>query len=387
MSRLMQSPVAAGSDWEALLASLQARPGAAALTTAPLSLLRAVLVAPVAVARWIAERAPQLAAKSALHILVVGAEKLDAVDQGRWYQLLPALLGADLDVRVTLVGDRLDAGARSPVRALAPSPAARLHAGSLASYLAVHSAGEHDLVFLFHPGFQKHRGWLHDASLAALVAAGAPLVASAYGQDESEVDRWVAQCHGYSTHAETLLNPFCLDFSDADSALHWGRALWQFADRIPDPGAQVDHGRLARLDQLSRMVMHSIALGNTPLAPQGAMVAISASNGASRKLIYLFDEYFLDPGCSDVLALRAGELQSVVTLPAAAIADYPGSDASDLERAVWAAAIKTEHLMAHYDLPVDDETGHVLARAMHADLTQKVDALLEGCQPKFQRSG
>jgi hypothetical protein len=378
MSRLMRSPVAACSDWDALLASLLARPGGEALGAIPPPLLRAVLAAPAAVARWIAERAPQLAAKSTVHILVAGAEKLDAVDQGRWYRLLPALLDADLDVRVTLVGDRLDAGARSPAHALAPPLAARLHTGSLASYVNAHGSAQHDLVFLFHPGFQKHRGWLHDASLAALVVAGAPPIASAYGPDEAEVDRWVAQCHGYSANAETLLNPFCLDFSDADSALHWGRALWQFGDRIPGPGAQVDQVRLARLDQLSRMVMHSIALGNTPLATQGAMVTIKASSGASRKLIYLFDEYLLDPDGADVLALRAGELQRVATLPAAAIAAYPGSGASELERAVWAAAIKAEHLIAHYELPVDDPTGHVLARAMHADLTQKVDALLEG---------
>jgi hypothetical protein len=379
MARLAQSPVAACSDWSALLALLQSQPGGAALAAAPTKILQAVLAAPVAVARWIAERAPQLAAKSPLHVLVVGAEKLDAVDQGCWYQMLPMLLATELDLRVTLVGDRLDAGASSPVRAFAPAIPARLHRGLLASFLAAQGTGTHDLVFLFHPGFQKHRGWLCDASLAALVAAGAPTVAAAYGQDESEVDRWVAQCHGYSTHAETLLNPFWLDFSDADSEVHWGRALWQFGGQVPAAGAQVDHVRLAQLDRLSRMVMHSIALGNTPLAPQGSAVKLNASNGASRELIYLFDEYFLDPGCSDVLALRAGGLQRVFTLPATAIADYPRSNARDLDRAVWAAGIKAEHLMPHYDMPADDETGYVLARAMHADLTQKVDALLKGC--------
>jgi hypothetical protein len=378
MSRLARSPVAACSDWDSLLALLQAQPSGAALTAAPKKLLQAVLAAPVAVALWIAERAPQLARKSPLHVLVVGAEKLDAVDQGRWYQLLPVLLATDLDVRVTLVGDRLDAEACSPVRALAPRIPARLHEGSLASFLPAQGTGKQDLVFLFHPGFQKHRGWLGDASLAALVAAGALPVAVAYGQDESEVDRWVARCHGYSTHAETLLNPFWLDFSDAESEVHWGRALWQFGGQVPGPGVQVDHVRLAQLDQLSRMVMHSIALGNTPLAPQGTLVTLNASNGASRRLIYLFDEYFLDPECSDVLALRAGGLQRVFTLPDTALADYPRSNARDLDRAVWAAAIKAQHLMGHYDLPADDETGLVLARAMHADLTQKVDALLKG---------
>jgi hypothetical protein len=377
MTRLAQAPVATCSDWDSLLALLQAHPRGSMLAAAPKKLLQAVLAAPVAVALWIAERAPHLAARCPVHILVVGAEKLDAVDQGRWYQLLPMLLATDLDVRVTLVGDRLDADASSRLRALAPRIPARLHAGSIASFLAGQGAAEPHLVFLFHPGFQKHRGWLSDTSLAALVAAGAPPVAVAYGQDESEVDRWVAQCHGYSTRRETLLNPFALDFSDAHSQLQWGRALWQFADEPPDPGASVDDVRLARLDQLSRMVMHSITLGNAPLAPQGAMVALDASNGARRQLIYIFDQYFLDPGCGGVFALRAGGLQQVCTLPATAIADHPGNDASDLERAVWAAAMKAEHLMAYYDCPVDDETGHVLARAMHADLTHKVDALLE----------
>lgn len=370
--------VAVCGDWAALLAALQARPVGAGLAAVPRALACAVLAAPVAIARWIAECAPQLAAQPELHILVVGAEKLDAVDQGRWYQSLPALLGVELAIRVTLVGEQLDAEASSPARAWAPQTPARLHTGSLASYLADFPADKHDLVFLFHPGFQKHQAWLRDASLAALVAAGAPPVVAAYEQDESEVDRWVVECHGYSTRNKLLLNPFYLDFSDAGSSVRWARALWQFGDRIPEPDAQVDHARLARLDQLTRMVMHSITLGNTPLAPYGAKVTLNASDGASRSLIYLFDEYFLDPAKAGVHALRAGRLEHVATLPTTALADYPQEDATELARAVWSAAIKAQYLMQRYALPADEAAGHALARAMHADLTQKVDTLLKG---------
>jgi hypothetical protein len=374
------APVAACSDWDSLFGALQAQVAhAAALAVAPRRLAQAVMVAPVAIARWIAERAPALArTPRPLTILVVGAEKLDAVDQGRWYQLLPALLGARIDVRVTLVGDCLDEGVRSPLHAAAPHTPARLHTGTLADFLATAALQGIDLVFLFHPGFQKHRGWLTDSSLARLVAAGVPTVAAAYGLDESEVDRWVAECYGYATQRAPVVNPFYLDLSDAHSQVHWARALWQFQAQAPRPDFRPDQVRLDQLERLSRMVMHSMASGKSPLAPHGARVALKASNGAARTLTYLFDEYFCDLAQGEVLALRAGALEALMTLPDSAIASYPPPQAGDLERALWAASIKARHLMSFYAAPVDEKAGHAQARAMYAELTHKVDALLKG---------
>jgi len=377
MSRLEQVPIAACEDWDALLAALQAQPGGERLAALPGTLSRAVLAAPAAMARWMAERAPQLTAKRELDILVAGAERLDAVDQGRWYQWVPALLGAPLDVHITLVGDRLDRERASPVRAHAPQAPAHLYQGALADYLDRGTTAEHDLVFLFHPGFQKHRGWLRDASITRLIAAGSTIVAAAYELDESEVDRWVVECHGFSSHGEPLLNPFFLDFSEAGSSLLWGRALWRFGDRVPSPGTAVDHARLARLDQLTRMVMHSIALGYKPIAPYGSEVVLNASNGTSRKLVYLFDEYFVDPEQAMILALRQGRLDALARLLPGMLAGRPGIGATELERAVWAGGIKAQHLMAYYTRLPDETTDYTLARAMHADLAQKVDALLQ----------
>jgi len=369
--------VATCEDWDALLAALNARDvGGARLAAVPRDLARAVLAAPAAVARWIALRAPHLAMKARLRVLVVGAERLDAADRGRWYQWLPVLLGAPLDLSVALVGESLEEALATPALSHAPHQPARLHSGALASYLDRVAPAEHDLAIVFHPGFQKHRGWLRDSSLAALLAAGVPVVAAAYEQEEAEVDRWVIECHGYSARGEILLNPFFLDLSDVGSSLFWGRALWQFGDRVPAPDEAVDDARLARLEQLSHMVMHSITLGHRPAAPHGAEVALEASDGSSRSVIYLFDDYFLVPGSGVVLALRNGVLTQVASLPAEAVAHLPGSGASALERAVWAAEIKARYLMPFYSRAPDQATGHTLARSMYSDLTRKVDALL-----------
>jgi len=362
-------------DWDALLARLRAtRQGGALAAEAKLVAL-GVLAAPVAVARWIVERAPGLAERASLLLLVVGAEKLDAVDGGRWHQLIPTLLGRALTLQVTLVGEQLDAKFNSPAYAGAPAPAAHCHVGSLASFLGSADPRAFDVAFVFHPGLQKHQGWLRDSSLARLIGAGVPLIASSYEHDEYEMDRWVAECHGFSVAGEALLNPFFLEFSEGGALVRWGRALWQFGAKIPAPGAAVDSERLAALEQLARMVMHTIALGNRPSSSYGATVEARASDGASRKLIYLFDDYFVDPAAAAVLVLRTGQLEAIASLPAEDLSACPGPDASDLERAVWAAGIKARHLMHLYPSFAEEQARQMLARSMHASLESKVDGL------------
>jgi len=102
-----RSPILAAGDWGGLLETLSRSPDGAALAEASRSVAMGVLAAPAAVARWIAERAPGLMERSPLRLLIVGAERLDAVDRGRWYHLIPALLGVEGRVDVTLVGERL----------------------------------------------------------------------------------------------------------------------------------------------------------------------------------------------------------------------------------------------------------------------------------------
>ena len=79
-------PILQCADWPALIATLAKQPAWRGLDGLSLQLASAVMVAPAAIARSIALRAPQLAQRDELSVLVIWAESVDAVDRGRWYQ-------------------------------------------------------------------------------------------------------------------------------------------------------------------------------------------------------------------------------------------------------------------------------------------------------------
>jgi hypothetical protein len=374
MNASTEPPVLA-SDWDALMANLSARDAIPALAAAPRPVVQGVLAAPTAVARWIAERAPHLRRAAALRLLILGAEKLDAVDSGRWYQAIPWLLGTTQRIEADLVGRELAAGFVSPLETAAPWPAARCHADALAGFLDPARALAFDLAFMFHPGFPKHQGWLRDGSLGRLLAAGVPLVVASYETDEYEMDRWVAECHGFAVAGEPLLNPLFLDFGEPANPVRWARALWQFAPTVPAPGHRVDDERLRALDELGHMVMHSMQSNQVPLQAYGAQVEGQTGDRSQLRLIYVFDCFFVEPQQGAVLAYRDGALQRVAEISPAELASYPGAGATALERAVWAAGIKARHLLPLYAEPVQAAASHAQARAMHADLQDKIEAL------------
>ncbi|MCC6534842.1 MAG: hypothetical protein IT531_20030 [Burkholderiales bacterium] len=364
------------ANWDALVATLAREHCAGALQAAPGPTVQGVLAAPVAIARWIASSQPVLAERDCLRLVVIGAEKLDAVDAGRWYQWLPALLGSPGRVEVTLIGDRLQTRFESPLRAQAPARAAELRIGTLADCSSAITPGGYDLAVLFHPGFQKHRGWLTDGSLAHVLAAGIPLLAASFEADEYEMDRWVIECYGFSVAGALVLNPLCVDLSEADAVVHWGGALWQFGPAIPAAGHAIDRERLAALDRLGDMVMHSLLLRLRPHAPYGVAVQARTAQGGTRALIYLFDDYFVDPLDGTVLALSGADFKPLARLDADELARHPGAEASALANAVWAAGVKYRRLLGTYPA-IDAEARRTSAGAMHASLEDKIQRLFE----------
>lgn len=366
-------PVLQAQNWDELIASVAARSAGAPLREATRPLAQGVLAAPAAVARWLAQSGPAL--PSVLRLLVVGAEKLDAADDGRWYQLLPELLGHTLRVDVTLVGDRLNRGFDSPLHDAAPGKPAQMHVGRLSDYLEAVGRPEIDLAVLFHPGFQKHRGWLGDGSLARLTGLGMPVVSVSYESDEAELEGWVVGCHGFEQLGTPVLNPFYIDFSDGKSQVHWGRAMWRLHRSAGADQRPVDQPRLDALDRLGEMVLHSIDLGRTMMASYGCSVSLRSAQGQTLGFIYVFDEFLVDPGDGGLFALRAGALERIGQLPTADLAAYPGGGASDLARAVWAADIKHRHLIGRYERTIDAEALHRRARGMHAELEDQVERI------------
>jgi hypothetical protein len=375
----MSPLVAAHGDWEALLAALAARPRWAALARLPAASARAALAAPVALAFWIAHRAPELAARARLRLLVIGAEALDAADEGRWYALLPELLDARFAVEATLVGAALDPEAASAGAALAPPAPARRRPGRLADFLREADRAAFDLAVVFHPGLQVHREWLEDGSLAQLLSAGVPLLASSYETDEFEMDRWVLECYGFAVAGDALVNPFFLELGEPEAPARWGRALWRFAERVPAAGTPPDRARLAALDLLTEMVMDSMLEEAAAAPAPGERVQLHASTGARRELIHVFDRHFADPETHRLWYLAPdGEMRAAGELPASDFEAWPGPGAREIERAVWAARIKAERLLARRSPRAGGEQRVERAARMRASLRARALAMLGG---------
>ena len=308
----------------------------------------AVLAAPAALARGIALFAPSLAQRSALSVLVIGAEATDAADQGRWYQAVGALLGCGAAIHVTLVGGELDPTFSSALAAVAPGTPATSLRTSLADFLLLHPVPTFDVAVMFQPGFQKYRDWLAAPGLVTLLKAGTVVVGSSYSSDEYEMERWVLECHGYRVSEICADNPFSLELGDRHSAIRWGGVLWQVS-AAPAEERQPDEQGLQALALLNRMVAHSMTVAGEPSPPLGTAVDFSAEKGKQISLIHIFDRRFVDPVSAAWYRLGDdGVLQKRGRLPVAEIAAYPGQSSRDIERAVWAAGIKARHLLTDY---------------------------------------
>ena len=364
-------------DWAGLIAELAMRDGLSYLCEIPLPVASAVLAAPAAIARWIALCMPQLAAAPELAILVIGAETTDAPDQGRWYQLIPELLDLRCGIKVTLIGQELDTGFSSAAAAHAPAVAAQCHREALSEFLIGHPAESFDLAVVFQPGLQKHRDWLTGGGFARLIAAGLPVIGSSYEADEYEVERWVLECYGYRVSAEPVLNPFFLELSDLMTSVRWGRALWQI-EAAPRPGSGVNQERLDALDTLTRMVMHSITQVRTPSSGYGTHVELRAANQKSMPLVHIFDNRFVEVATGKLSWLTAGgELREVGSLPAEAVASYPGTAAREIERAVWAAEMKSRYLLESYPSNADAVDAKAASRGMLTAMREKAARLFK----------
>ena len=369
------SPIESCRDWPTLFSALDAA-APDAIGGLPESVAAAVLAGPSAIAMWLAHRGAAVAAKPKLSILLLGAEATDVPDEGRWYQLLPALLGRSFEVELTCVGLEIDTGFASSAADRAPGSPARTHRMSIAQFLEHHPDAPIDLAIAFHPGLQKHRAWLAADGFPKLLERGIPLVCAAYAVDEYEMERWIVEAYGYRAGASALVNPCYLDLSGDGTSIRWGHVLWQI-ESAPPGGAVIDRERLAALDTLNRMVMHSIALGHGPTRIPGETVELSSSGGDRLTLVHVFDDRFVNRATGEVVRLDQGRMERVKRLPAEALETWPGSDAREIERAVWAAGVKSRYLMDSYPASAAaDERG--LAAAMLDRMRRRAASLFRG---------
>ena len=153
--------------------------------------------------------------------------------------------------------------------------------------------------------------------------------------------------------------------------------MWQI-QAAPRPGTRVNQQRLDALDTLTSMVMHSMTEVGTPSPACGAPVELRSAEGKSMGLVHIFDNRFVDIGTGRLSLLDAnGELREMGVIPRAALASYPGPLARDIERAVWAAGVKSHCLLAFYPSPPGIIDANATARGMLAAMRDKASRLFK----------
>jgi len=320
----------------------------------------------LALASWLQSHAPDLARQSALHLVVAAAEAADARDAGRWYALLPFLVGnPSMDLTVTVLAERIqeiaepDRTARGSipqqfeeltrssvaagVRKLRP---ATLRLESLTSYFR---AGRADLIALMRPdlrwGYQR---WLDSGDLATVLGMQIPVAAFAYTEAEYLFDLATLRAMGM---AATPRGSQLFEVSnDRIGAGCWGWLMPSAvgAGQALEPSAT----ELARLRDLEQATLTECGpeFMDTALARLGKhfQAAGSGQGTPERDLAAITHDLAADLVSGEVFqidihgALVTGDPIAVI-MPSV-VRSYPAGDEHRIEQMDWAQSAWMEHL-------------------------------------------
>lgn len=356
-------PASRHGSWRQLLRELTTNPRLRSLKAHKEAFLRTVLVAPVTLSRWIAEEQPQLLERSHLHIVIAGAAKgLDSIDQGRWYQYVPLLLGRpEMTVRVSLVGPELAAGTNHPSlrtereragiltsiasRAVETLPAADVTADTLAAWWAARTENEPvpDLCFAFHPAFEAFGGsWLsQQEGMGNLLMAGVPLGCASSGVEEFWQDHWLLRQYGGAIHGPARENPFSLERENLKFTGRWAALTWTMAPDLPLAGFLPNKPELVRFYLAMDMAKPGFSIsGNAVFGFIGGIVPVqSQTTGERITLVGMPAGVLLCLESGQVLAQSpSGTFQLVERVdpvPLDYLKDFPGIEADPVERFIW----------------------------------------------------
>lgn len=312
--------------------------------------LIASLLAPVAVARFIAEKKTELAKKERLRLLIIGPEIFECSDDGRAFGFIPYLLNAEnrMSVEAVLVGPEIPEMPKA-LPAMDIFPAAQMHHETLESFLQNHSAQDFDLAVALQPGFEQHQGLLQDGGLVSLIEAGVPIMAASFAYDEFLMDTRMAKAFGFPLVTEFAENPFFIDDSESPvpGMFRWGSILWEFPDTPPPADWEVDEQLVAKVQVLSE-IGGRIGASGISFSP-GKTGRLVDAPGYER-VIYIDGHHYVDPRDMRLLEIAPSQVTAYGS-EGEATRDWPGEEAEDFELLVWAARI-----WRHEILPcVDDE--------------------------------
>jgi hypothetical protein len=313
-----------------------------ALGAIPQKDLTARLLSVVTLARWIGWQGLVSRRPGRLRVAIVGAEELDAFDKGKWYGLLPSLLGADWEPEVSFVGPKLKlSGSRFPrlgPDSLGPVEV-RLYQEALRDCWNSLDPDSLDLVMLFQPGFENHQEWFSGPDLMLLASSGIPVGVSSYGRDEYFIDREVLAAYGFADQGDAQENPFFMEMGHEN--VRWGHTLWRLGEEVPADGFLPHRERLQAVGRLSRTLAWWYRAGFTNRPLEFGTERETVLPGAGRaRLIYLMGDLYARPNTGELLRNRKGEWQPLpMSIPADLLKRRPLPIVESLEGALWAAEV------------------------------------------------
>jgi hypothetical protein len=240
------------NDWKSLLRAFKVNRKFSFITTAPAPEQKLVLAAPLAISTFILRFTPQLCNLEKINILVIGAEWFDALDNGRWYQLISDFCDSSFKVEATLVGpDFFEEIARQTK--MGPMVSARYPEAVIVESSLVDAnidLSSFDLFVFFHPGIERHHSeWMKD-DLPLIAKTGKPIMATAYHRDEYAIEVKYLEAYGYSVEGEPLETQFFLQLhGDINDVSQWGHVLYKITPVLPPLDHIVD---TVALDNLKR---------------------------------------------------------------------------------------------------------------------------------------
>lgn len=290
------APVLAHQNWRFLLREFtRAHPQFQAVTAAA---LQRVLSVPASVAWWISTYHPELAARSALHVLVPGAGATECDDGGRWLAFVPWFMGAgQCKVRVTLVGEqlmvdhenrpmysegagrmRLERTWKTGLGALVENlPGADIVNGRLAEWRKQAGAVVPDVCVMFAPGFEAYlKSWMTEEDLLPVLRASVPIGVFPYSVVDGLVDMHVLRACGVLEDTPKMrMNPWHLPNPNIAKTGAFAHVAWELQPPALPEQIVFSQDRFQELADLQWYLREDFAAGgDVALAHMGGRVEI-----------------------------------------------------------------------------------------------------------------
>jgi hypothetical protein len=352
----MHETLASAIDWPTLIATARTWPVLRAWGAQPHERdLHLLLQAPVTLAWWLQTFAPELLARPSLDLLVIGIPGgPSSTDEGRPYQLLPALLGRDrLRVNVTVLVGSADprfvpaADVPVPETTLGAVPGDTLYPAlrseaTIPQWWELCRGGAPDACVVMQPNLDRRPEFW--SGLRLLHEARVPVGCFARSFAEAERDAWLLRAYGYDVTADAVANPWAQRWAEPRGRGAWAAVAWRFApSRVPGPGVAIDRAALERAAEAQRSLQHEFEVWN-PLEFIGQRVVVPDAQGVGVEgpLVGLPDHHALSLATGHVWQLEPDGPVPVLgntTLPGEVVQGWPGDAASGFERLLWAVDV------------------------------------------------